>query len=67
MKSLVNFADSALSRTEMKLINGGGTCMVQTKVSGKAVGGYTMSEAKRLAGMWGPHWCCTGCSTASWT
>ncbi len=66
MRNLEKFSGNVISKSEMMMVNGGGTCKVQT-VSGRAVGGYSRSEAETLAGQWGTHWCCDNCFSASWT
>jgi hypothetical protein len=68
MKSLMNFSDSALSRTEMKMVKGG--CGIHIYKNGSLVQtwtGYSMAEAKKLQkqknGLAGNvvKWCCAHC------
>lgn len=66
--SLVNFADTALSRGEMKRI-AGGSCYAQAK-GGGVVRSWGVSDSKSYAIAYakanGTHWCCDSCSSASW-
>jgi hypothetical protein len=62
MKSLMNFSDSALSRTEMKMVKGG--CAVNTP--GGPSGCPNLSSCKQTAQALGVNYCCAHCSTASW-
>ncbi len=64
MKSLVNFADSALSRAEMKKVTGG--CMAISGKTGNVIGPFSdKTKASKAAGA-GGHYCCTDCGRASW-
>ncbi len=64
MKSLVSFAGSSLSRTEMKNVKGG-ACWSYT-ASGTFGGPHSSADsASKTAGA-GGRWCCTDCKTASW-
>ena len=59
-----NFSGLALSRMEMKKVTGG--CTIQTVGGGQSPGGYTFAEAQASAQMWGTHFCCDSCETATW-
>jgi hypothetical protein len=64
MKNLMSFSGSALSRAEMKVVKGG-TCLAEKAGPNKSFS--TMQEAKNYAKQYGGHWCCSSCSTATWT
>ncbi|SOE19579.1 hypothetical protein SAMN06298216_0081 [Spirosomataceae bacterium TFI 002] len=68
MKKMISkFADSLLSREELKRVKGGygGSCHAQTSVQGQTFQG-TMAEVQNFAANSGLHWCCDSCGSASW-
>ena len=66
MKSLMNFSDSALTRSEMKNVKGG-MCYAQSKTlsPGKVQNG-SKADMKAYAEANGTRWCCSRCGTATW-
>lgn len=61
--SLANFANAALSQSEMKRVTGG-TCYVRGAAG--PIGMKSGSSAKSFATDWGTNWCCASCGSASW-
>ncbi|MBS1620438.1 MAG: hypothetical protein JST10_00770 [Bacteroidetes bacterium] len=67
MKKFENLGKK-LSKTEQKMILGGGTCQYEapTEFGTTWVDGQSMQDARLNATSLGTHWCCTSCCTASW-
>lgn len=60
--SLANFANAALSQSEMKRVTGG-ACYMRGAVGPIAM--KSASSAKSEANSWGTNWCCDSCGSAS--
>ena len=57
-----NFSGNAISRAEMKNVTGG--CYAQNAGPNQSM---SKSAAQNYASVYGGHWCCSSCGTATWT
>lgn len=64
MKALANFANTAISRVEMKNLKGG-TCWIRG-TNGSGNSNCYANQCADIAQALGTNWCCSSCSSASW-
>lgn len=61
MKSLMNFSESALTRSEMKNVKGGCGFKCNDGWGWTVSSGFTKAYAKGQAASCGGRWCCANC------